>query len=136
RPNTGRAPKEKRAPGLIRPRPPPLWKPPPPPKCPPPPNPPWPPPPPPPPRAHPAGVRTTNVMPTKLSNVYFLLFQYRYSYVLLPLRVGGILRCPARVGAISLFRDPLKVAAVIRSEEHTSELQSPCNLVCRLLLEK
>src|SRR5256885_3714738 len=36
------------------------------------------------------------------------------------------------------------VAAVIglvavfmgRSEEHTSELQSPCNLVCRLLLEK
>src|SRR5256885_5435680 len=27
-------------------------------------------------------------------------------------------------------------AAVRRSEEHTSELQSPCNLVCRLLLEK
>src|SRR3989454_7627101 len=26
--------------------------------------------------------------------------------------------------------------AKIRSEEHTSELQSPCNLVCRLLLEK
>src|SRR2546426_5974672 len=26
--------------------------------------------------------------------------------------------------------------AVPRSEEHTSELQSPCNLVCRLLLEK
>src|SRR5205807_8256198 len=26
--------------------------------------------------------------------------------------------------------------AVGRSEEHTSELQSPCNLVCRLLLEK
>ena len=25
--------------------------------------------------------------------------------------------------------------AVYRSEEHTSELQSPCNLVCRLLLE-
>src|ERR1039457_562943 len=25
---------------------------------------------------------------------------------------------------------------VCRSEEHTSELQSPCNLVCRLLLEK
>src|SRR5256885_12122320 len=25
---------------------------------------------------------------------------------------------------------------VERSEEHTSELQSPCNLVCRLLLEK
>src|SRR2546426_4847241 len=26
--------------------------------------------------------------------------------------------------------------ALPRSEEHTSELQSPCNLVCRLLLEK
>src|SRR2546426_8710581 len=24
----------------------------------------------------------------------------------------------------------------VRSEEHTSELQSPCNLVCRILLEK
>src|SRR5256885_3590243 len=28
------------------------------------------------------------------------------------------------------------LAAGGRSEEHTSELQSPCNLVCRLLLEK
>src|SRR5256885_11058779 len=28
------------------------------------------------------------------------------------------------------------VEPVTRSEEHTSELQSPCNLVCRLLLEK
>src|SRR3989454_8217355 len=27
-------------------------------------------------------------------------------------------------------------AGSMRSEEHTSELQSPCNLVCRLLLEK
>src|SRR5256885_5130266 len=27
-------------------------------------------------------------------------------------------------------------SAESRSEEHTSELQSPCNLVCRLLLEK
>src|SRR3989454_6045293 len=27
-------------------------------------------------------------------------------------------------------------SASLRSEEHTSELQSPCNLVCRLLLEK
>src|SRR2546426_9287155 len=28
------------------------------------------------------------------------------------------------------------VHPMTRSEEHTSELQSPCNLVCRLLLEK
>src|SRR2546426_8833536 len=36
---------------------------------------------------------------------------------------------------------PGRVMAIVdafesRSEEHTSELQSPCNLVCRLLLEK
>src|SRR2546426_5032009 len=32
---------------------------------------------------------------------------------------------------------PFAIAcAMARSEEHTSELQSPCNLVCRLLLEK
>src|SRR2546426_6277431 len=30
----------------------------------------------------------------------------------------------------------LKIEHPTRSEEHTSELQSPCNLVCRLLLEK
>src|SRR5688500_19419937 len=31
---------------------------------------------------------------------------------------------------------PVLTASPSRSEEHTSELQSPCNLVCRLLLEK
>src|SRR5256885_16994059 len=31
---------------------------------------------------------------------------------------------------------PVFAARRVRSEEHTSELQSPCNLVCRLLLEK
>src|SRR2546426_7824994 len=31
---------------------------------------------------------------------------------------------------------PINPAIDQRSEEHTSELQSPCNLVCRLLLEK
>src|SRR5438132_2567064 len=33
-------------------------------------------------------------------------------------------------------RRPSKLAAVLRSEEHTSELQSHSDLVCRLLLEK
>src|SRR5205807_8254854 len=38
---------------------------------------------------------------------------------------------------VRLKRRPgAKIATVVRSEEHTSELQSPCNLVCRLLLEK
>src|SRR5256885_2628286 len=40
-------------------------------------------------------------------------------------------------GAVVLERLPLQPLPDIgRSEEHTSELQSPCNLVCRLLLEK
>src|SRR6266850_8262005 len=34
------------------------------------------------------------------------------------------------------FRPLDRSERVPRSEEHTSELQSPCNLVCRLLLEK
>src|SRR5256885_9187235 len=34
--------------------------------------------------------------------------------------------------AVSIMAEVLAA----RSEEHTSELQSPCNLVCRLLLEK
>src|SRR5256885_11140489 len=44
---------------------------------------------------------------------------------------------PGRVGDRSIAL-PLGSVATHRrrSEEHTSELQSPCNLVCRLLLEK
>src|SRR5437899_10156825 len=34
------------------------------------------------------------------------------------------------------FRKPVKLARQLRSEEHTSELQSLRHLVCRLLLEK
>src|SRR2546426_4543814 len=37
---------------------------------------------------------------------------------------------------IRLIWCPALSPAGSRSEEHTSELQSPCNLVCRLLLEK
>src|SRR2546426_4807956 len=49
----------------------------------------------------------------------------------------------ATASGIALLRpdqlDPLRATTRVReprSEEHTSELQSPCNLVCRLLLEK
>src|SRR3989454_10322752 len=43
----------------------------------------------------------------------------------------------ARVGHIGIYREHDTLEPVdYRSEEHTSELQSPCNLVCRLLLEK
>src|SRR2546430_4180781 len=39
-------------------------------------------------------------------------------------------------GALESFLQPTKSNALIRSEEHTSELQSQSNLVCRLLLEQ
>src|SRR2546426_5984794 len=54
----------------------------------------------------------------------------------------GIAAVAALYGGIALLRrgahegQPARPSATGRSEEHTSELQSPCNLVCRLLLEK
>src|SRR2546426_7677809 len=39
-------------------------------------------------------------------------------------------------GCITVTGGLVTAAITYRSEEHTSELQSPCNLVCRLLLEK
>src|SRR5688500_19812068 len=42
---------------------------------------------------------------------------------------------PAPILAPVVSRVPIPVFTWSRSEEHTSELQSPCNLVCRLLLE-
>src|SRR5256885_8656039 len=46
---------------------------------------------------------------------------------------GDIQHLHIRLRSVHLFG---KIATVhaLRSEEHTSELQSPCNLVCRLLL--
>src|SRR5688500_19590278 len=49
--------------------------------------------------------------------------------------VGGIALLYA-AGEIVGFPVPIPDRRRQRSEEHTSELQSPCNLVCRLLLEK
>src|SRR5688500_19268161 len=46
-------------------------------------------------------------------------------------RVNGRVHDVVTVGNYFDWRDQSQ-----RSEEHTSELQSPCNLVCRLLLEK
>src|SRR5256885_11867439 len=44
---------------------------------------------------------------------------------------------PCRAGCQGLeARRAAPAQGLGRSEEHTSELQSPCNLVCRLLLEK
>src|SRR2546426_8404629 len=44
--------------------------------------------------------------------------------------------CPQVEASGRLLTPRRKFGDLLRSEEHTSELQSPCNLVCRLLLEK
>src|SRR2546426_2746578 len=57
----------------------------------------------------------------------------------LPISCGGRSSAPGRRSAISSRETAaagLSSTTRARSEEHTSELQSPCNLVCRLLLEK
>src|SRR3989454_7953610 len=68
------------------------------------------------------------------------LFPYTTLFRSRPCRGGGqgagrrlrLDRAPAaRPGGLEGHDGP-----AARSEEHTSELQSPCNLVCRLLLEK
>src|SRR2546426_7588334 len=51
----------------------------------------------------------------------------------LPRRITAQLEVAFQVALILSITFTL---ASVRSEEHTSELQSPCNLVCRLLLEK
>src|SRR5256885_8148657 len=65
------------------------------------------------------------------------------------LGAGQSVRVDHKFGSVRLHGESgrdVKISATIRaqassheearSEEHTSELQSPCNLVCRLLLEK
>src|SRR5256885_16477311 len=53
----------------------------------------------------------------------------------LPISARWRLRFSSTVPSSSYMSFVLS-GTVMRSEEHTSELQSPCNLVCRLLLEK
>src|SRR5688500_19928682 len=81
----------------------------------------------------------THSFPTRRSSDLYGLWMRRF---------GGD---PSIIGkTLQLSGDPHVVIGIIapqfdvsefgdvpeRSEEHTSELQSPCNLVCRLLLEK
>src|SRR5256885_4151805 len=73
---------------------------------------------------------------------------WRYSSHLALVLSGGGARGAYHVGVLAGLAERLpglefpilsgmSVGAInTRSEEHTSELQSPCNLVCRLLLEK
>src|SRR5256885_6098067 len=69
--------------------------------------------------------------------------QQRYEHGILALRHAGNLSPAPPMNSTAIHTAIPEDAALIaplfdayRSEEHTSELQSPCNLVCRLLLEK
>src|SRR5256885_8758658 len=64
---------------------------------------------------------------TQVAPVYLAQHKPHVSALTLPI---GTNNTPDQVRRI------LEVPPFNRSEEHTSELQSPCNLVCRLLLEK
>src|SRR5256885_6777612 len=62
--------------------------------------------------------------------IYRVGGEARNHHLCLGIDVDGLaMHAACGEGAMGVVRDP-------RSEEHTSELQSPCNLVCRLLLEK
>src|SRR2546426_5788796 len=63
------------------------------------------------------------------------LFPYTTLFRSLLFQVADV-RAAALPGARPLHRAHEIEKHAARSEEHTSELQSPCNLVCRLLLEK
>src|SRR5256885_8837753 len=52
------------------------------------------------------------------------------------MRLGGVLTHAGSSYELDTPEALQALAERARSEEHTSELQSPCNLVCRLLLEK
>src|SRR2546426_6296953 len=68
---------------------------------------------------------------------YTTLFRSQYT------AIGDTINLGARLESITkdyktniIISESTYELVLHRSEEHTSELQSPCNLVCRLLLEK
>src|SRR5256885_12096313 len=63
------------------------------------------------------------------------LFPYTTLFRSLDAEILGYSRAKGLFAGVSLEGATLRQDQD-RSEEHTSELQSPCNLVCRLLLEK
>src|SRR2546426_5070985 len=73
------------------------------------------------PRATPQGTLAAGSAPTRAATSCARLVPQRWAS-----RSHTAVSIPARANGLPRTR----------SEEHTSELQSPCNLVCRLLLEK
>src|SRR3989454_10382550 len=70
---------------------------------------------------------TTGVVAAVMLAIFFFRLLRNGSFAA---RAGWVLLAAGAVIGIVLIKTDT------RSEEHTSELQSPCNLVCRLLLEK
>src|SRR5256885_13190793 len=90
-------------------------------------------------------IKTVTRTQTKTHVVIFFFFQAEDG--IRDYKVTGVQTCALPIcrlrWTIVIAQAYRKVAAKsrsdeasMRSEEHTSELQSPCNLVCRLLLEK
>src|SRR2546426_1912214 len=76
---------------------------------------------------------TTEIYTLSLHDALPILLKIMCLAVTLALAMPGLALAQNVASNKSFF---YKSTDGIRSEEHTSELQSPCNLVCRLLLEK
>src|SRR5258708_11775848 len=67
---------------------------------------------------------------------YTTLFRSRHIGLLANITTWPLPTGTSTTAALPASSEPLASSPVKRSEEHTSELQSPDHLVCRLLLEK
>src|SRR2546426_2525490 len=72
----------------------------------------------------------------RVTGAYFLLVEGRTRGQLLRRRSHYQHQCERCICSCCCLSSSRGGRRSGRSEEHTSELQSPCNLVCRLLLEK
>src|ERR1022692_5242277 len=83
----------------------------------------------------PRRVRTRLVLAFLVFFVFFLMIRRPPRSTLFPYTT--LFRSPFYLfGLFGPHVHKILCTLAFRSEEHTSELQSPCNLVCRLLLEK
>src|SRR2546430_11843531 len=64
------------------------------------------------------------------------LFPYTTLFRSFAADAPGVTATEIKIGGVFPFSGPASSIGLVRSEEHTSELQSQSNLVCRLLLEK
>src|SRR5205807_7105937 len=82
--------------------------------------------------------RGTTLLHGKVNRVFSIVrTSVLFFFAILPVALHGQNAMPFAAAADSFLYIKVQLEpSIMRSEEHTSELQSPCNLVCRLLLEK